>query len=276
MLRICCHISLLLLVLVQSAFADGGEAAPRFKDVRIGEDVGISRVIVICAAQCVAEQDRDGSFYLDGVSGSLDINLGERAGFISALRVEDLSAGAFLRVDTNEAPSDVVLADCGDAVICIDFAHPKKVGQFRSAEETPPEKKTMPIPLPEKSQTAPKPTVSDGQATRNVSIRTDLTNPDTWSAEIAADLRKISPLVLSRIKCPSYQTRLQINAWDLEAYRMIALCSAAYGDLAKAEMLLERLLKLYPDDQIASSALVRLSLIGAAKDQTKMALRSGL
>ena len=82
--------------------------------------------------------------------------------------------------------------------------------------------------------------------------------PDGWQAGIATRLLPVSSLELSADACPGYLATIQSDAYDLDAFRMVALCRAAEGDLDKATNLLLRYSDIYPDDREVREALVIL------------------
>ena len=243
----------LMPVFLPCAQADGGEIAPSFRDVRVGEQPGIARVAIICGGPCSASQDVDGRFFLSGVSGELGTDLSARGGFVTALAMETVSGGALLEVETRLPAEKVSFASCGAETVCLDFAHPPAprpvaLAPAVSAPAVPAAGDAARPAPPPANEPARKPAASPPKVLPKAPAQ------DRWVPQIAAALETASPAPLTPGNCGIYQKLLQDDAWDLEAYKMVALCKAAGGALQEADGLLARLQTLLPDDETADLA----------------------
>ncbi len=249
-------------LLLSAALAAGELSVPSFKDIRLGVDGEVTRVVIECERSCSAAQDRQGNFLLAGVTGEFDLGFGQNDGFIARMEMQPLSGGAALRVETQSNPENVAIANCADTVICIDFTRPavavptpraQAVAQVEA--ETLPEIAPAPAPKKQPKRQTPPPA-------RMISEDGPLLQNDEWQLAGALTLERIKADDLSPAACEAYQAMLQKDAWDLNAYKMLAMCAAARGDLQQAEALYQRMLKIYPDDQFAkqiASLLVALA-----------------
>ena len=259
---------LFLLFMTPVAFADGGDIAPRFKDVRVGETEGQTRVVIICADWCEAKMEADGSFFLTGVAGVLNTDMRKNGGFVSGLVMKPVAGGAILTIATAKKPGRVVLGTCGEEAICVDYTHEVKTAKLRT--ETLPttvvSKKVIPKKESIAKEAVPKPLLVSKKTLRGAeTVKSQKPPQNTVLTEITRDLLAISPAPLSPATCSAAQATLQKDAWSLDAYRLVALCKATQGKYAEADRLLVRLQQFAPDDKIAAQAR---PMIAAAQKAT--------
>jgi hypothetical protein len=276
----------LLALFLSTAHADGGTSSdvPGFKDVRIGQSNGQSRVVVLCADWCDATKEVDGSFFLSGVGGALKKEFGSPESFITSINITPVEGGAFLFLKTRQEPGRVALTDCGAQAICVDMTHETRVSSLR--EPAPEKVDVLPVSARPKEaeprETAPEiapPESTDKPVTpvRTATLREEpraapaQTIASPVVAELTRDLLAISPAPLSPTTCLAAQGTLQADAWNLDAYRLVALCKAKDGDYATADRLLVRLLQFAPDDKIAAQARPMIAAAMAGEESTQLA-----
>ncbi len=227
---------------------------PPFENVKVGEAPGVSRVIVICGRQCAGEKQRDGRYYLAGISGALDIDMSASGKFVSGLSIENLGSAALLTVDTADEPIRSEIAACGSTTICVDLYHPAEPlfdemlpASTRLRQEVSGQSEAAAQPQRIDRKALPEPTANPAASRHSAPGSAEETNAIYHEAltEVTA--------------CTSYYHQLQRDAWDMVAYKKTALCAASAGDIARARALFERYLLAFPDDEEALVALASLA-----------------
>lgn len=231
------------MLLTSAVLAGGEESAPRFQDVRLGEEPDASRVAVVCAGPCAVMRGVDGQFLLSGVSGQLSLDLSERGGFVVLLEMDSFAGGAVLNVGTRGVAAQMAIADCGSAMICLDFLHEAPLRQRGDAARRG------------FDDTRLKEAVAVGLGAVE-QLRRD---------KAVSTLAAISPAPLNQQTCTRYKTVLQEDGWNLTAYKMVALCKAASGALQEADGLFARLQTFLPEDETARQARPAIARLESAR-----------
>ncbi|MCI5043705.1 MAG: hypothetical protein MRY72_03320 [Aquisalinus sp.] len=256
---------------VLSVWAQGPSLVPPFQNVKVGEAPGVSRVIVICGRQCAGDKQRDGRYYLAGISGALDIDMTASGKFVSGLSIENLGNAARLTVSTADAPIRSEIAACGSTTICIDLYHPAEplfdqvvpasTSRGQEISDT-----LVPATVPNETgrERMPQPAavpVSPSRQVKRLGNRTVSTGEEGGDETIA---------------CTSYYHQLQQDAWDMVAYKKTALCAASAGDIARARALFERYLMAFPNDEEALAAFASMAPEVSARSGSDAAGGSGM
>ncbi|MBB4658813.1 hypothetical protein [Parvularcula dongshanensis] len=196
-------------------------------DIRVGTEDGIARVVLVCSAPCSAEPAADGGFLLTGVDDSLSVDFEDDPSSLRRISVTAERSGSRLDIETRTPPRAVEATLCGPQSLCFDL-------DLREVHA------------------APADTVGALDAALG---RLAAEGPPVT---LASALESLGGQAIDKKACTAAEARLEVDAWALDAFRMVAFCRAVAGNLSEADGLLARLEAFAPDPLVTRArALIK-------------------
>ncbi|WOI52805.1 hypothetical protein [Parvularcula sp. LCG005] len=205
---------------IVALFALASSAAP-IADVRVGDDGHTSRVEVVCSASCSAEPMGESSFLIVSARADFSADVSSRSEYIRRISMSSSREGTALTVEAASLPRAISVTPCGPNRLCFDY-------EFSAA-----------TPSPRRA------TVDTVEADLDRLLsRTGLATAAPQAVMAAAD---------NETGCRAAERALSQDAWNLFAYRTVALCRARQGQPEEGARLMIRL------DSFAANAAEKAS-----------------
>ncbi len=181
-----------------------GALAP-IADVRVGDDGPLARVEIVCGGPCFAEPLGDQSFLIRAASGDFTADVAAQSLLVRTITMQSGKEGSSLTVDTVRTPRSVSAAQCGPNRLCFDF-----------------------------DLSRPKPTQQRLTITDIDEDMDRLFERTRLATLVPGDIAQAS---MNEKGCAQAETDLADDAWNLFAYRTVAVCRARAGDPDAAQLL---------------------------------------
>lgn len=189
-------------------------------DVRVGDDGDTARVVIVCGGECAVEPDGTSSFYVSGVAADFDIDVRSQSRHIRAIALRRGQGGSTLSVHTHAKAQSVRAARCGPRTYCFDYTLSASPVSAAASGGT--------------VQRVARPTLEGiSESLERLMHRTGLLEASAPEAMAIATQDAQS--------CQSAERALVADAWNLFAYRAVAICMAQAGQVQVAARSLERL-----------------------------------
>lgn len=184
-----------------------GAFAP-IADVRVGDDGALARIEIVCSRPCEAEPLSDQSFLIRQAKGDFTADVRAQSRWVQSIEMRSSREGAALTVKTIHKARAVLAVRCGPMRLCFDFDL------------------SMPKPTP------PRVTIAGVDADLD-----RLFHKARLAELVPGDIADASK---NDAGCGAAERALAEDAWNLYAYRTVAVCRAREGDPAAAERYLAR------------------------------------
>ncbi|MGV6819008.1 MAG: hypothetical protein ACWA5T_00755 [Parvularcula sp.] len=225
-------------------------------DVRVGERGDRVRIEVLCTQSCDAEPLGERSYLVTWAKGDFVADVGGKSRHIQTIRLQTQQFGTALQVEAASPPRSVIVNRCGTARICFDydFSAPdgarspaltveqlehdltslmSRTGYDRlavNAAPAPVAKRVVSKPRPSKAGDVqpPKPAKPEPAKIAAAPVEPPAVSANATPAPAPAPSPR--PVLVQAAAseqigvCAAARAALEIDAWNLGAYRTVELC----------------------------------------------------